>query len=1014
MVILQTCADGRAGPARGTILLLRRHLHGSKNENENCQEACRRKNSQFQGESACYFLPSPLTDQQVANLEAMVLCLESTCAWFRVPPHRSEEYIFQFRFVPLPSFLPVPYSCRRSMQQAAAATTAAGVPQASRGAPATSSFAPPNRVVCSVHNVLRIPAYMIGTADGVFKCREGQQCTTTRRPLGATDRDDVICDLCMGPIPLGAQEPHLAVHHPHLMRYVEDIGEKAAALQALVANAQQRYACDEDRARKLGGEVCRHAQAADGGQYAYDIARAAHQQLAHMVRNFRNGSCHVLVFGSIVALGCWDGEGDVDFTVVDIAHWRARKTPVDDEPKLVNSLCAVLRAGGFQHDELEPLTHTRVPIVKHVPLAGYRQLHRLSDVQSRTLIFEIAPGTTGGRGSASAPRKVIDDKAKADIWKVLYDGDVQQATWQLAGLRTTLEVEYKSTTLAVKSFCSTPFSVAGCAVRPMYSSSRYLPDLFQLDFDVSFRAFGFRNSLLLRRYFEQRQSFRAGSVYIKRWSKQCGVNLSKKGFLTSYAFNLLWIYYLLQSDSAKFVDPRSLPELPEETDDPTRMFDYMALLPPSEKRHTFEVEVGQLVAGFFAFYTWKFDWHREVVSVSRPRVTTKDSLQWTLPNERGEGRFRDRVWYRGCIEDPYEANLNLARHLSPVKLQKLCSEFQRAAVFIYGGPSSGDGDRGEWTASSLLLSRTTDALTPYCQLRSLPVVAGQSAMTMEAYVQGLERECGLDVLAAFETGFPIDRLIFVPWYSDGEGGGAEGGSQIKSVRLHDHSKMLKFTDVSHCRMLIEAFDSCGSRGLVQNDPRLTFLPKALVDDIFYFGHGRYFLSQADVDQFGIHLDFATRTVESLRSGAAGDDPSVRVADVVDAAKASRMKESLVLASLENSLVFQRRSADTVALVATPPAPSAAARPQHVPDVAPATQAGSALAPIPHASPPLRHQGAAAAPPPPSGNPVRDTSRPPPRGRCHQCNARAVFVWPATNFRVDSGHYCDGCWKMFEQ
>eukprot|EP00656_Telonema_subtile_P014555 TRINITY_DN17478_c0_g1_i3.p1 TRINITY_DN17478_c0_g1~~TRINITY_DN17478_c0_g1_i3.p1 ORF type:complete len:310 (-),score=42.84 TRINITY_DN17478_c0_g1_i3:74-1003(-) len=202
-----------------------------------------------------------------------------------------------------------------------------------------------------------------------------------------------------------------------------------------------------------------------------------------------------------------------------------------------------------------------------------------------------------------------------------------------------------------------------------------LPESLLLDFDMSCRAHGIRNSWFLRKYLEQSHAARIGNVFLKKWSKLSGVNNPKRGYLTSYAMSVLWVYYLLQVKHLKFVDPTSISSDPRDNPKLT----HIPLIPDSIKdRSELTKNIGELIAGFFKYYGHEFDSTANVVSLTRDGLTTKESLGWTLDKEIHSETFRDRVWYRFTVEDPYEANLSLGRHLSPTKTSHIVAEFRQA------------------------------------------------------------------------------------------------------------------------------------------------------------------------------------------------------------------------------------------------------------------------------------------------------------------------------------------------
>jgi hypothetical protein len=200
-----------------------------------------------------------------------------------------------------------------------------------------------------------------------------------------------------------------------------------------------------------------------------------------------------------------------------------------------------------------------------------------------------------------------------------------------------------------------------------------------VDFDLSFRTFGIRNSHLLRAFLIAHPCGRPGALILKDWSKSSGVNNSINGFLTSYAVNILWIYFLFQKGHVPYVNPTSIPaslSRSGQSKDP----EYVPLIPPSiavdeAARRQLHEDMGRLLFEFFAYYVFEFDWEKNVVSLNRPGVTSKSELGWTEDDEVRLSKRNTR--YAMCIEDPYEENLNLGRHLGECRCRKIMNELIR-------------------------------------------------------------------------------------------------------------------------------------------------------------------------------------------------------------------------------------------------------------------------------------------------------------------------------------------------
>jgi DNA polymerase sigma len=193
-----------------------------------------------------------------------------------------------------------------------------------------------------------------------------------------------------------------------------------------------------------------------------------------------------------------------------------------------------------------------------------------------------------------------------------------------------------------------------------------------ISFDVTAnRRNGVRNSALLRNYFKQCPETRWLSMLVKQWSKKTGLNASVEGgCITSYGWNMMVAYYLMQRKVAALVpidscDVAHISPMPP----------YMPLEAPQQGGQV----LAEMVLDFLHFYVDEFHEDTEVISLSRPAgETTKEMLSWTKHAEDMARIRGEKVHYRWCIEDPYEYNLNVGRNVTPFKLMLLRKHMERA------------------------------------------------------------------------------------------------------------------------------------------------------------------------------------------------------------------------------------------------------------------------------------------------------------------------------------------------
>ena len=190
----------------------------------------------------------------------------------------------------------------------------------------------------------------------------------------------------------------------------------------------------------------------------------------------------------------------------------------------------------------------------------------------------------------------------------------------------------------------------------------------QVDFDITaYRRNGVRNSVLLRNYFQNFPEARWISVAIKSWSKRSGMNHHTTGYLTSYGFNILIIFFLLQRRLLSFIPPESLDVSTVE-----RIPSPLPLQPPSS-----DSALGSLILDWLRFYRSEFNMEDSVVTLSREGPLTKKELNWTRDAEDMKMMNSEKGAYRFAIEDPYEVNLNVGRNISAFKLDMMMRTFDR-------------------------------------------------------------------------------------------------------------------------------------------------------------------------------------------------------------------------------------------------------------------------------------------------------------------------------------------------
>jgi len=202
------------------------------------------------------------------------------------------------------------------------------------------------------------------------------------------------------------------------------------------------------------------------------------------------------------------------------------------------------------------------------------------------------------------------------------------------------------------------------------TSLSFFTDAIPMDFTVN-AVTPFYTAALLTECGQIEPRAKALMLFVKRWAKDRGICHASKGHLSPYLWGLLVMYFMqvgideegpllptfeafaISSDSAKQSSSRK-------SQQPTK---------PSAK-----ISVGQLFREFVHFYSQKFNWRNEAISIRRgerapPNVSLP--LHIVLCNDVSEVAL--------TIEDPFNAKNNLGACMNGLTLPRLREELLRAS-----------------------------------------------------------------------------------------------------------------------------------------------------------------------------------------------------------------------------------------------------------------------------------------------------------------------------------------------
>ena len=175
-----------------------------------------------------------------------------------------------------------------------------------------------------------------------------------------------------------------------------------------------------------------------------------------------------------------------------------------------------------------------------------------------------------------------------------------------------------------------------------------------------------RNTLLLKSYCSLDPRVSQLGIAIKYWAKRRNINDPYHGTLSSYALNIMMIYFLQNKGI--------LPNLQEDAD-PFLVDGFDTGFRQNLK---WKIQgsscILSLLNEFFIFYARTFQYKDEIVSI-RAKVDRVEK-EWTIKNNGPNKKY----WF--CIEDPFELTHNLARGVTKGDLFDIRGEFLRGTKLI--------------------------------------------------------------------------------------------------------------------------------------------------------------------------------------------------------------------------------------------------------------------------------------------------------------------------------------------
>eukprot|EP00929_Paragymnodinium_shiwhaense_P075465 TRINITY_DN38588_c1_g1_i2.p1 TRINITY_DN38588_c1_g1~~TRINITY_DN38588_c1_g1_i2.p1 ORF type:complete len:705 (+),score=176.98 TRINITY_DN38588_c1_g1_i2:234-2348(+) len=227
----------------------------------------------------------------------------------------------------------------------------------------------------------------------------------------------------------------------------------------------------------------------------------------------------------------------------------------------------------------------------------------------------------------------------------------------------------------------------------------------EVDFCIN-NQLGIRNSLLLQTYSKVDDRVAQLGKLVKDWAKRNQIVGTADGCLNSYAYMLLVLYFLMEVGvlpNLQMLGTEPMPVMDNKWGGldswDTKFLEDISSLEKSDNKST----LGELLIGFFDYYTNVFDWSENAVCIRlfEPCLST--------PKSALKPPYNDEQWY---VEDPFDLRHNLAGRCSKTGRDRMRDSMEKTLNALVAGDGWQKACGGDELKSCFLKCRVNSTVAP--------------------------------------------------------------------------------------------------------------------------------------------------------------------------------------------------------------------------------------------------------------------------------------------------------------